>query len=98
VPLRASLLSHVLELERVDSEAFHITNDEHWLFWDFTRAVATRLGQPVLKSGGDCSCSEDCGAFDGSFGGADRLDPFVGKEAIEYDCRGYQVQYYYQDG
>jgi sterol-4alpha-carboxylate 3-dehydrogenase (decarboxylating) len=25
------------EDERVDGEAFHLTNDEPWLFWDFTR-------------------------------------------------------------
>jgi hypothetical protein len=47
--LRASSLPQVLESERVNDEAFHITNDEHWLLWDFTRPVAAKWGQPVRK-------------------------------------------------
>ena len=47
--LRASSLPQVLESELVDGEAFHITNDEHWLLWDFTKPVAAKLGQPVRK-------------------------------------------------
>lgn len=33
--------------ERVDGEAFIITNDEPVLFWDFHRAVAASVGRPV---------------------------------------------------
>lgn len=47
--LKASSLPRVPESERVDGEAFQITNDEHWFFWDFTRAVAAKLGRPVRK-------------------------------------------------
>jgi len=47
--LRASSLPQVSKFERVDGEAFHITNDEHWFFWDFTRAVAAKLGRPVQR-------------------------------------------------
>lgn len=32
---------------RVDGEAFHVTNDEPWLFWDFSREVARQAGFPV---------------------------------------------------
>jgi len=37
------------EGERVDGEAFHLTNDEPWLFWDFTREVAKQAGFEVKK-------------------------------------------------
>jgi sterol-4alpha-carboxylate 3-dehydrogenase (decarboxylating) len=47
--LRASSIPQVSRFERVDGEAFHITNDEHWFFWDFTRAVAAKLGRPVQR-------------------------------------------------
>ena len=36
--------------DRVDGQAFHITNDEPWLFWEFTRAVAKAAGHPVKAS------------------------------------------------
>ena len=36
--------------EKVDGEAFQITNDETWLFWDFTRAVAKESGYPVKSN------------------------------------------------
>lgn len=39
----------VNEEERVDGQAFHITNDSPWLFWDFTRAVAKEAGFEVKK-------------------------------------------------
>jgi sterol-4alpha-carboxylate 3-dehydrogenase (decarboxylating) len=47
--LRASALAEdeIKEEERVDGEVFHVTNDEPWLFWDFTRAVAKEAGFPV---------------------------------------------------
>jgi sterol-4alpha-carboxylate 3-dehydrogenase (decarboxylating) len=35
--------------DRIDGEAFHITNDEPWLFWDFTREVAKQAGHEVKK-------------------------------------------------
>jgi sterol-4alpha-carboxylate 3-dehydrogenase (decarboxylating) len=35
--------------ERVDGEAFHVTNDEPWLFWDFIRAIAAEAGYPVRE-------------------------------------------------
>ncbi|KAE8445509.1 hypothetical protein EG329_013399 [Mollisiaceae sp. DMI_Dod_QoI] len=38
------------EREKVDGEAFHVTNDEPWLFWDFTRAVAKEAGYEVKES------------------------------------------------
>jgi sterol-4alpha-carboxylate 3-dehydrogenase (decarboxylating) len=47
--LRTSSIPQVLESERVGGEAFHFTNDKNWLFWDFTRPVAAKLGQPVRK-------------------------------------------------
>lgn len=34
---------------RVDGEAFVITNDEPWPFWDFVRAVGAAAGYPVTK-------------------------------------------------
>jgi sterol-4alpha-carboxylate 3-dehydrogenase (decarboxylating) len=37
------------EEQRVDGEAFHLTNDEPWLFWDFTREVAKQAGYEVKK-------------------------------------------------
>ncbi|KAF2119851.1 C-3 sterol dehydrogenase/C-4 decarboxylase [Lophiotrema nucula] len=35
---------------KVDGEAFVITNDNPWPFWDFTRAVGAAAGYPVKKS------------------------------------------------
>jgi sterol-4alpha-carboxylate 3-dehydrogenase (decarboxylating) len=32
---------------KVNGEAFFITNDEHWPFWEYIRAVATEAGHPV---------------------------------------------------
>jgi sterol-4alpha-carboxylate 3-dehydrogenase (decarboxylating) len=49
---RAAAVTKGLEAEgeeRVDGGAFHITNDEHWLFWEFTRAVAAGVGHPIRK-------------------------------------------------
>lgn len=40
----------VNEQDRVDGEVFHITNDEPWLFWEFTRAIAKAAGHPVKES------------------------------------------------
>ena len=40
----------LVEEKRVDGEAFHITNDEPWLFWDFSRAIAKAAGHPVNES------------------------------------------------
>ncbi|KAJ4286526.1 hypothetical protein N0V90_013226 [Kalmusia sp. IMI 367209] len=37
------------ESDRVDGEAFAITNDEPWLFWTFTRALAAAAGYPVIE-------------------------------------------------
>ncbi|KAG8164886.1 hypothetical protein KVR01_005161 [Diaporthe batatas] len=34
---------------RVDGEAFFITNDEDWPFWDYQRAGAASVGYPVRK-------------------------------------------------
>jgi sterol-4alpha-carboxylate 3-dehydrogenase (decarboxylating) len=34
---------------RVDGEAFVITNDDPWLFWDFSRAMGTAAGYPIKK-------------------------------------------------
>jgi sterol-4alpha-carboxylate 3-dehydrogenase (decarboxylating) len=34
---------------RVDGEAFVITNDEPWPFWDFVRVVGAEAGYPVKK-------------------------------------------------
>ncbi|KAK4459793.1 hypothetical protein QBC42DRAFT_273658 [Cladorrhinum samala] len=34
---------------KVEGEAFNITNDEDWLFWDYQRAVAALIGLPVKK-------------------------------------------------
>lgn len=34
---------------RVDGEAFFITNDEDWRFWDYQRAGAASVGYPVKK-------------------------------------------------
>lgn len=34
---------------KVDGEAFAITNDDPWPFWDFTRAVGAAAGYPVKK-------------------------------------------------
>jgi sterol-4alpha-carboxylate 3-dehydrogenase (decarboxylating) len=35
--------------ERIDGEAFVITNDEPWRFWEFVRAVGTAAGCGVEK-------------------------------------------------
>lgn len=35
---------------KVNGEAFVITNDDHWPFWDFVRAMAAEAGHPVPKS------------------------------------------------
>ncbi|EDN08773.1 predicted protein [Histoplasma mississippiense (nom. inval.)] len=35
---------------RVDGEAFTITNDEPWPFWDFAHAVSAAAGYPVTKA------------------------------------------------
>lgn len=37
------------EEQRVDCQAFILTNDEPWLFWDFTREVAKQAGYEVKK-------------------------------------------------
>lgn len=34
---------------KVNGEAFFITNDDHWPFWDFVRAMAAETGHPVPK-------------------------------------------------
>ena len=34
---------------KVNGEAFFITNDEHWPFWDFVRTMAAEAGHPVPK-------------------------------------------------
>ena len=36
--------------KKVNGEIFTITNDDHWPFWDFTRAIAAAAGHPVKKS------------------------------------------------
>jgi sterol-4alpha-carboxylate 3-dehydrogenase (decarboxylating) len=49
---RALLRSHVHEQppdRKVDGEAFVITNDDPWLFWDFTRAMGAAAGYPIDK-------------------------------------------------
>lgn len=49
---RALLRSHVQEQphdRKVDGEAFVITNDDPWPFWDFTRAMGTAAGYPIDK-------------------------------------------------
>ncbi|KAK4208381.1 hypothetical protein QBC37DRAFT_453221 [Rhypophila decipiens] len=35
------------EVDRPDGQAFNVTNDEDWLFWDFQRALATSIGHPI---------------------------------------------------
>ncbi|KAL1603530.1 hypothetical protein SLS60_005118 [Paraconiothyrium brasiliense] len=45
--LRTYLHPPKAESERVDGEAFAITNDEPWHFWTFTRALAAAAGYPV---------------------------------------------------
>ena len=35
------------ESTRVDGQAFNITNDEDWPFWEYQRAVAASIGQPI---------------------------------------------------
>ncbi|KAF2444072.1 NAD(P)-binding protein [Karstenula rhodostoma CBS 690.94] len=35
--------------DRVDGEAFAITNDEPWHFWTFTRALASAAGYPISE-------------------------------------------------
>jgi sterol-4alpha-carboxylate 3-dehydrogenase (decarboxylating) len=42
--------NEVKDEERVDGEVFHITNDEPWFFWDFTRAISKAAGHPVKES------------------------------------------------
>lgn len=37
------------ESDRVDGEAFAITNDDPWHFWTFTRALAAAAGYPVAE-------------------------------------------------
>lgn len=34
---------------KVNEEAFFITNDDHWSFWDFIRAMGAEAGHPVPK-------------------------------------------------
>lgn len=49
---RALLRSHTEpqpDDRKVDGEAFVITNDNPWPFWDFTRAVGAAAGYPVKK-------------------------------------------------
>ncbi|KUJ18307.1 C-3 sterol dehydrogenase/C-4 decarboxylase [Mollisia scopiformis] len=50
------VLAHVLAAKallgagnggKVDGEAFHVTNDEPWLFWDFSRRIAKEAGFEV---------------------------------------------------
>ena len=52
---RALLLTHAssiipIDTERVDGEAFLITNDQPVYFWDFTRAVWAAAGSPLGTS------------------------------------------------
>lgn len=54
--LAASALVHaskseqpIPEDQRVDGEAFVITNDEPWPFWDFARALAVGAGHEIQK-------------------------------------------------
>lgn len=35
--------------DRVDGQAFNVTNDEDWLFWEYQRGVAAAIGMPVKK-------------------------------------------------
>jgi sterol-4alpha-carboxylate 3-dehydrogenase (decarboxylating) len=35
---------------RVDGEAFFMTNDDPWPFWNFTRFVASEIGKPIADS------------------------------------------------
>jgi sterol-4alpha-carboxylate 3-dehydrogenase (decarboxylating) len=35
--------------QRVDGEAFVVTNDEPWPFWNFSRAVSAAIGRPIVK-------------------------------------------------
>ncbi|KAM7209265.1 hypothetical protein V8F06_014889 [Rhypophila decipiens] len=35
------------EVDRPDGQAFNITNDEDWLFWEFQRALASSISQPI---------------------------------------------------
>ncbi|KAM7190399.1 hypothetical protein V8F33_009515 [Rhypophila sp. PSN 637] len=43
----AKSASSTEEYDRPDGQAFNITNDEDWLFWDFQRALATSISQPI---------------------------------------------------
>lgn len=47
--VRSYLHPPEVESERVDGEAFAITNDEPWHFWTFTRALAAAAGYPVSE-------------------------------------------------
>lgn len=53
ITARALVRSYVhppkAESERVDGEAFAITNDEPWYFWTFTRALAAAAGYPIKE-------------------------------------------------
>lgn len=46
--LEASRATEPIALEkRVDGEAFFMTNDEPWPFWEFSRFVASEVGKPI---------------------------------------------------
>ena len=48
--LRESAMNQPIpEDTKVNGEAFVITNDDHWPFWDFARAVGARAGHPVKR-------------------------------------------------
>jgi sterol-4alpha-carboxylate 3-dehydrogenase (decarboxylating) len=47
--LRTDISAPIDEDMRVDGEAFVITNDEPWPFWDFIRTVGATAGYPVKK-------------------------------------------------
>lgn len=47
--LKTSISSPPPPEQRVDGEAFVVTNDEPWPFWDFIRAVSAAAGRPVAS-------------------------------------------------
>lgn len=78
-----------LDYERVDGEAFHITNDSPMYFWDFAHALWSLLDRPVEPSQvialPEGVLSVIGGIAEGIFGLLGRT-PRLTRKAVRYSC------------
>lgn len=70
------------EDQRVDGEAFVVTNDEPWPFWDFARALAVAAGYKVHKENARSLPFSLCGTLGWDLG-MDLQDHYVWNTTTE---------------